>query len=363
MDIKMRKITLILIFGLFLAIVAALFWPEKRYEPFEVSKAYQAQVDDFTVPPMPSDWTWGRFETADGTGLRWGETGNRGTADTTILIIPGYTATLKMYGEHADRLAERGFHIMGLDLRGQGGSDRHFPEQPEKLWVDDFGTYADDVDAFIKSQNFETERQIIPMAISFGGHVALRTAGEYPQIFDGLFLVAPAIEPKAGNMDFDKALGLMNFMRKIGQAKRYTPGGDNWKPFVEDYSISGIEHCSSNPKRLYLRDATFTNHPNERVGDVTNQWGAEFFESSLYIREDGFMENIETPVFIISADVDDFVSTETNVSVCSERLPDCQNKTYPGTGHCLPQESDEVVFDMLSQLESFVNSLRTELKP
>lgn len=358
MGMKMRKISLVLILGVLFAILALLFWPEKRYVPFEVSEAYQAQVDAFTVPPMPSDWTWGRFETKDGTGLRWGETGNRGTADTTILIIPGYTATVKMYGEHADLLAERGFHVMGLDLRGQGGSDRHFANQPEKLWVDDFGTYANDVAAFIKSQNFGNEHQVIPMAISFGGHVALRTAGEHPDMFDGLFLVAPAIEPKAGDMAFDQALGLMNFMRKIGQAKRYTPGGDNWKPFVEDYSISGIEHCSSNPKRLYLRDATFTNHPAERVGDVTNQWGAEFFESSLYVREAGFLEAIDRPVFIVSADVDDFVSTETNLSMCSDRLPNCENITYPGTGHCLPQESDDVVFDMLDRLEVFANTLK-----
>lgn len=354
----MRKISLFLALGLGLIIGALLLWPQKSYRPYEVSDAYQAQADAFNVPPMPSDWVWNSFEAPDGTNLRWGETGNRGTADTTVLIVPGYTATVRMYGEHADLLAERGFHVVGLDLRGQGGSDRHFPKQPEKLWVDDFGAYAADVKAFVESQNFASDREIIPMAISFGGHVALRTAGDFPKIFDGLFLVAPAIEPKAGDMDFNQALGLMNFMRKIGQAKRYTPGGDNWKPFVEDYSISGIEHCSSNPKRLYLRDAIYTNNPSERVGDVTNQWGAEFFESSVYVRESGYLETIDIPVFIASADVDDFVSTETNISVCSDRLPNCRNKTYPRTGHCLPQESDEVVHDMFDQLEALANQLR-----
>ena len=344
--------------GLFLCLSAAILWPQKRYAPFQVSEAYQAQVDAFDVPDMPPDWIWDKFMADDGTNLRWGQTGNRGTADTTIIIVPGYTATLKMYGEHVDLLAERGFHVMGVDLRGQGGSDRHFAKQPEKLWVEDFSTYSNDLAAFIESQGFEEDRIIIPMAISFGGHVALRMAGDHPNVIDGLALLAPAIEPKAGDMEFDKALDLMNFMRRMGQSKRYVPGGDNWKPFGEDYSVAGIELCSSNPKRLYLRDAVFTNNPEERVGDVTNQWGAEFFESSLYLRERDYLENIKIPIFIASAEIDDFVVTDTNILACNDRLPICVSKTYEGAGHCLPQESDDIVFDIFDNIETLAGVIK-----
>lgn len=354
----MRKISAFLFVGLLIFIAAIFLWPQKRYQPFQVSDAYQVQVDAFNVPNMPSDWEWRTFSVQDGAKLRWGETGNRGTADTTIIIIPGYTATLKMYGEHIDMLAERGFHVMGVDLRGQGGSDRHFAKQPEKLWVEDFSTYSDDLALFLKSQDFEPNRVVIPMAISFGGHVALRMAGDHPDSVDGLVLLAPAIEPKAGEMEFDKALGLMNFMRKMGQAKRYVPGGDNWKPFEEDYNVAGIELCSSNPKRLYLRDAIFTNNPEERVGDVTNQWGAEFFESSLYLREEGYLEAIKIPIFIASAEIDNFVNTTTNHQACDKRLPNCTSKQYQGAGHCLPQESDEIVFDIFDNVAALADIIK-----
>ncbi|WP_170144864.1 alpha/beta hydrolase [Litorimonas taeanensis] len=319
---------------------------------------YQSQVDKFSVPSMPQDWVWKTFDTSDGTQLRWGETGNQGAADTSLILIPGYTATLSMYGEHIDLLAERGFHVIGLDLRGQGGSDRHFKSQPEKLWVDDFSIYSDDVADFIKSQNFNQEQTIIPLGISFGGHVALRLAGDHPGLVDGLALLAPAIEPKAGEMEFNKALKLMNFMRSIGQSKRYVFGGGNWKPVGEDYTVAGIELCSSNPKRLYLRDAVFTNRPNERVGDVTNQWGAEFFESSLYIREEGYLESIRVPIYIASAEIDSFVSNATNQMACQDRLPHCRAVTYPGTGHCLPQESNAVVFSIFQEIETLAESIK-----
>jgi len=352
MVMMMRKFSFILFMGLLLCLTVAIFWPQKRYIAFQVSDAYQVQVEAFKIPDMPSDWIWDKFTAEDGTNLRWGQTGNRGTADTTLIIVPGYTATIKMYGEHVDLLAERGFHVIGVDLRGQGGSDRHFANQPEKLWVDDFSTYSDDLATLIKSQNFKDDHIIIPMAISFGGHVAVRLAGDHPDLVDGLALLAPAIEPKAGDMEFDKALGLMNFMRRVGQSKRYVPGGDNWKPFGEDYSVAGIELCSSNPERLYLRDAIFTNSPEERVGDVTNQWGAEFFESSLYLREAGYLENIEIPIFIASAEVDNFVVTETNTRACDSRLPVCVSKIYQGAGHCLPQETDEIVYDIFDNIET-----------
>jgi alpha-beta hydrolase superfamily lysophospholipase len=346
-------IFLVLLFGA----GAVLYWPEKAYQPFQVSDAYQKQADSFTVLPMPADWVWSSFVAEDKTKLRWGQTGNSGTADVTLLIIPGYTATLEMYGEHIDLLAERGFHVVGIDLRGQGGSERYFKEQPEKLWVEDFSIYSNDLALFIQSQDYGPERTVIPVAISFGGHVALRLGAEHSGMIDGLVLLAPAIEPKAGKYEFDQALKLMNGMRKMGLSKRYVLGGSDWKPVGQDYSVAGIEWCSSEAKRLFLRDAIFTNNPELRVGDATNQWGAEFFESSQYIRQSGILEIIEIPVLMFSADQDDFVSTATNEVVCEEALANCKNIGYPGTGHCLTQETDNVVFDILTKIESFALEL------
>ena len=77
----------------------------------------------------------------------------RSDGEPSVMLIPGYTSSMDMYGEHVAMLAVRGYHVMGLDLRGQGGSDRHFPKQPETLWVEDFSVYSDDLAGFIKSQN------------------------------------------------------------------------------------------------------------------------------------------------------------------------------------------------------------------
>lgn len=348
-------------FGLLLVIgaLAFFFWPEKSYKPYQVSEAYQAQVDAFYLPAMPPDWTWKTFEASDGTKLRWGETGNSAAAKATLIMVPGYTATMSMYPEHIDMLARRGYHVVGIDMRGQGGSERHRDSQPEKLWVDDFEVYSDDLAAFIQTLPRNVQQPIIPVAISFGGHVGIRMAGDHPGLVDGLFLMAPAIEPKAGDMSFTQAKNLMNWARRLGKSKHYLQGNENWKPFREDLSEANIDLCSSNPKRLPNRDVVFTRNPSERVGGVTAQWGAEFFESSEFIRAEGYLEKIDIPVTMVSAEVDHFVSTEVNQKACDSRFSNCQKLDLKGAGHCLLQESDAHLEEMFNGLDVLLERIKS----
>jgi alpha-beta hydrolase superfamily lysophospholipase len=348
-------------FGLIilLSVLAFFFWPEKKYEPYQVSAEFQAQVDAFYLPDMPPDWTWRSFETSDGTKLRWGETGNSGAAKATLIMIPGYTATMSMYGEHVDMLARRGYHVVGIDMRGQGGSERHRESQPEKLWVEDFKVYSDDLAAFVKSLDRSEDTPLISVAISFGGHVGLRMAGDHPDLVDGLFLLAPAIQPKAGEMSFEQAKSLMQWARRLGKSKHYLQGNENWKPFRNDLSEANIDLCSSNPKRLPNRDVVFTRNPAERVGGVTAQWGAEFFESSEYIRADGYLEQIDVPMVMVSAEVDHFVVTDVNQSACDSRFANCQRLDLQGAGHCLLQESDAHLDEMFNSLDALLERVKS----
>lgn len=348
-------------FGLvfIIAVIAFFIWPEKRYKAYSVSDDFQAQVDAFYLPDMPPDWVWKTYEASDGTKLRWGETGNGKAAKATVVLIPGYTATLSMYPEHIDMLARRGYHVVGIDMRGQGGSERHRESQPEKLWVDDFKVYSDDLAGFIKELPKSNDQPIIPTAISFGGHVGVRMAGDYPGLVDGLFLMAPAIEPKAGEMPFEQAKKLMNMSRRLGKSKHYIQGNENWKPFNTDLSQANIDMCSSNPKRLPNRDVVFTRNPAERVGGVTAQWGAEFFESSEYIRREDYLEKIDVPIVMASAEVDHFVVTKLNQKVCDERFPDCQRLDLKGAGHCLLQESDAHLDEMFDALDALLARVKS----
>ncbi|MEP1230372.1 MAG: alpha/beta hydrolase [Litorimonas sp.] len=349
--------------GLGLGVIATLtilgffISPETAHEYYEVDEQYQAQVDAYYVPPMPTDWSWKEFKTKDGTQLRWGETGNRNAAKASLIIVPGYTASVSMYGEHADKLAEQGYHVIGLDLRGQGGSQRYRAEQPEKLWANDFATYSDDLASFIRAQNLPKDRVVVPVAMSFGGHVATRMAVENTRLVDGLFLLAPAFVPKAGDVEFDKALFVMKMASRLGKGHHYVLDNGNWKPASLDLTQANIDMCSSEPKRLHMRDVIFTREPHQRVGGVTNKWGAEFFKSSQVIMDDGYLSQLQIPVSIISAEKDDFVDTKANQLACSDEIAMCKDIQIPGTGHCLMQEHDEDLAIIFAQIDRLVSQV------
>jgi len=149
----------------------------------------------------------------------------------------------------------------------------------------------------------------------------------------------------------------MNWARRFGKSKRYLQGNENWKPFRDNLSDANIDLCSSNPKRLPNRDVVFTRNPSERVGGVTAQWGAEFFESSEYIRKDGYLETIDVPITLVSAEVDHFVVTDVNQSACDSRFANCQRLDLKGAGHCLLQESDTHLEEMFDKLDALLERI------
>lgn len=341
-----------------LAIVGFFAWPEQSYQAYKVTPSYRAQVKAFDIPNMPSDWKWGMFASEDNLKMRYGQTGNSGAAKATVIMIPGYTATMDMYGEQVGAIAARGYHVIGFDLRGQGGSERPRPSQPEKLLIEDFRIYSNDVALFLQGQNIPKDRPVVLMGMSFGGHVAFRVVAEHPDLVDGLLLLAPALRPKAGDMSFEEAARLLRFGDALGKDKKYLPGNSNWKPESEDNLLRvGIEHCSSSQKRLPMRDAIFTLRPKQRVGGVTFNWGRQFYGSSNFVLQPGYAESIDKPVTMIHAASDKFVETDVNKDVCDVRMQDCRSISIPETGHCLTQETDPVLDRIYNALDDTVSRI------
>lgn len=340
----MKQVLFVFLGLLLLGVTAFFAWPERAYMPYDVTPAYQAQVDRFDIPDMPEDWVWGMFASEDGIQMRFGQTGNTNSARATVVMLPGYTATMDMYGEQVGEIAARGYHVIGFDLRGQGGSQRPRPGQPEKLLIENFKIYSNDLALFLDSFGLPKDRPVIVMGMSFGGHVAYRVGAEHSDLVDGLLLLAPALRPKAGDRPFEEVERMLKIGDALGKDTRYVFGNSDWKPASEDNLLrAGIELCSSSSKRLPMRDAIFTQRPEQRVGGVTFNWGREFYKSSNFVLQPGYPEAIKTPVTMIHAELDNFVVTDVNKEVCDQRMNDCVSIALPNTGHCLTQETDAVL--------------------
>ena len=348
----LRRASLALLCLLVLAVFSLLTWPEADYVRWQPDADYLAEVATYDIPDFPDGWQTPLFTASDGTRLRWGETGNRDTAKATVVIVPGYTATLDMYGEHVGMLQARGYHVMALDLRGQGMSERARPDKPEKLFVEDFGVYADDLAAFL-AENAPADTAVIPLAMSFGGHVALRTAMDRPGTVDGLFLLAPAVQPNPGDADPKMIYRAAAIADALGRGKRYLPGQRDWRPQTRDFSAIPPDRCATEPKRAWLKDAIYTRQPQQRVGGVTAGWLKALVDSSDRMLAASTVP--EVPTVMVRAEHETYVENDAIAGVCG-RMRNCELLDLPGTGHCLMQESDAVLTAMFDRLDAMVEA-------
>lgn len=122
---------------------------------------------------------------ADGARLRaaFREGGGRGT----VLFLQGRTDTTEKYVGVAAELGARGFSVLAVDWRGQGGSER-LADDPLLGHVDDFAEYQLDLDALLAAA---PERPVLALAHSMGGGILLRRLLAEPDLVRGAVFSAP----------------------------------------------------------------------------------------------------------------------------------------------------------------------------
>jgi len=124
------------------------------------------------------------FQSRDGTQLHERVWPAEGKAQATVVIVHGYGEHIGRYDETARKLAEAGFNVRGLDLRGHGQSGgvrgfcRHFDE------------YLEDVDAAVARARPEG-LPVYLLGHSFGGLIAPHYAMRHGDGLSGLLLTSP----------------------------------------------------------------------------------------------------------------------------------------------------------------------------
>lgn len=124
-----------------------------------------------------------------------------------ILLIHGYPLSGDLFAENREALAEAGYQVITVDLRGYGRSEA-LGEQPEGS----VGSYADDVLAVMDELGVESA---VIGGMSMGGPIVFSMYEEAPERFDGMILIdtiaAPAPPPEAGTWR-----GLIEVVRQEG---------------------------------------------------------------------------------------------------------------------------------------------------
>ena len=217
-----RKIAVGLVVLLAVAWAAVRFWPEdtSEYVLTPEAEAFLATIPEATMPP---DWTWHTFESFDGTPIRWGETGNGSSARATLVYVPGYTNTIEGYGEQFDLWARRGFHVVGMDMRGQGGSGGEAGGDKLPRFRDgDVVFNARDIIGLVRSLPRVGGQPLVLSGSSYGGFMTTLALLEDPDIADAYVAIAPAYSPRieADPEDFRRATRVAT---RLGVGGKYGP--------------------------------------------------------------------------------------------------------------------------------------------
>lgn len=134
------------------------------------SCAAPAYVAGLRKPTPPLTWAEhreDRLTSKDGQALLYQSWRPRGVEPkAVVVIVHGLKDHSDRYAGFAQKLVEAGYAVHALDLRGHGDSTG------DRVWVDDFDDYLDDVDAALAEvRKVEGEKKLFLFGHSMGGAV------------------------------------------------------------------------------------------------------------------------------------------------------------------------------------------------
>lgn len=120
----------------------------------------------------------------------------------SITIVHGFGEFFAKYHEYAWYLSQAGCQVFFLEQRGYGYSEGKLSE-PDLVYIDDYSTYVEDLNAFINQVVIPKSKSIprLVLAHSMGGAVTTRFLELHPDVFDAAILSSPMLKMRAGNIN------------------------------------------------------------------------------------------------------------------------------------------------------------------
>ena len=140
----------------------------------------------------------------------------------SVVILHGFTESAEKFRETAYYFRKAGYSVYAIDLRGHGKS-HHDSQVTERVEIDSFDTYADDLDTFIEKIVKPSAKDIHIYSHSLGSTVALLYMMKHPYIIKKAVLSSPMI---CGNMGMPVAVAgtVAKLLSTVGGKKISAPG-------------------------------------------------------------------------------------------------------------------------------------------
>ena len=258
--------------------------------------------------------------------------------EPTILFTHGGSFHSRCYDRIINK-ALSGFHVIALDYRGHGRSQKHPP--PYKLpW------YGGDTYDFIESLNL-SKNNLVGIGHSLGGYSLTFAAAIAPKrLFQSLLLLDPGIYPESVygsvNNNFNHILRRKNqwssiddMISKLGKREPYS----RWpKDILRDYCTYALDE---NFKLAFTPD-----------GEASLYISGEQNESNMYplIKQSKFIQDI--PIHIVRASISDKpgdLDTSPTAPDLFKRFRKGRDTQLKNVKHLFPMENPDITIDIVKE--------------
>lgn len=298
----------------------------------------------------PSGWQWGRFTNAAGRSLRYGWAAPEG-ARAVAVVVGGFREFAEKYFEMMRDLMARDFAVWFLDWRGQGGSERYYP-QPHRPGAAGYDQDVADLHQLITGIiRAEARLPRVLFCHSMGGHIGLRYLHDHPGTFACAVMTAPMFEINYHGMPRGLARLIAESGSLFGRGGRYIPTGKDWAwddSFTVEQSL-----LTQDPVRYLVADRWMRHQGELALGDATVSWLANAMRSIALINRRSYLRAIRTPVLIASPQADEVVDARAHARA-AQHLPAATLYPVPGAKHELWMEKDEYRQPWLAEMDRFL---------
>lgn len=299
----------------------------------------------------PYGFEFREFVTPDGIIHRYGgiEVEN---AKGVIVLLHGFTEFIEKYFETIRDFTAQGYSVYTFDWRGQGKSQRWFKDNPEQVYHDGFDADAHNLKYFVDVVVGQRDVPRYALAHSMGGHILTKTLKLYPGLFRAAVLSAPMFQftlpmPKSIAKVVLKIVRAFNWGRK-------SVGDIDWR-----YKKPPLEHDprSRDPLRRQVHYDWCEQDKDLRLGPVSFEWVFHALQSIIETERKGYLESIETPMFIAMAEEDKIVDNRATRKAI-ERLPNATGHELHASQHEILMERDVIRQEFLAKTLAFFDKNR-----
>ncbi|HXW20061.1 MAG TPA: alpha/beta hydrolase [Roseiarcus sp.] len=265
----------------------------------------------FATPdnPIPPGAIVSQARAIDGAQLRaarWvPQTAKRGT----VTVLQGRAEFIEKYFEVVGELLARGFAVVALDWRGQGGSQRQL-RNPRKGHVDDFAYYERDLSALVDDVlGPSCPQPWFCLAHSMGAAIMLGVAREGRCPFERMTLTSPMIG-LAGDRSRRWIRVAIETLDALGLGGAFAPGGGSASVWVKPFQDNVL---TSDSKRYARTAGLIAAFPEITLGGPTVGWVNAALRATAQFEEPEFAREIATPTLVLASGADrvvDLAATE-----------------------------------------------------